>query len=349
MAFRIIFASGTHRTPHPKKVWTAEDVDAVFSATAERGPEFIPFVVGHPANDLPAVGRLAKTALQVQGEGDRRVIGFEDGFAEFSAEAIAELRKQGRNKVSVKIPMAEGPERMIIRHIGFVTDAAVAELNSATFAEGEEPESEYAVFEADAMFGTNEYRVPWIGSLFRNMREWIIGKFGADEADKVIPSHEIVWLMESPSSDDPASVSASFSTTTTEGDMGMSDAEKAELQRLQTENAALKAAATASATAARDAAIAAVFSAEENKGKVTDKVKPHLQSLAESLWPADATFGAADDPLKPLREILASMPVVVPADGSVATFASAGDQAGEKDVRAEAKKQLAADYEKVKR
>lgn len=323
MAFRILFASGTHRTPHPKKVWTAEDVDAVFTATKERGQDYIPFVVGHPANDLPVVGRLAKTALVLQGEGDRRVIGFDDASAEFAVDQIDALRKQGRNKLSVKIPMQEGSDKMTLRHVGFVTEAAVAEMNSATFADGVEPEAEYAVFEAEAVFGTNEYRVPWIGALFRNLREWIIGKHGKEEADSVIPSHEIDWLMDDPSTDapDPASSNASFSTTTT--DESMTEAEKQEMQALKDKVAAFEAAAAAGAKATRDAAIAAVFAAEENKGKVTEKVKPHLQSLAESLWPADATFAADADPLKPLKEILASMPVVKPEDGHAATFGTA--------------------------
>ena len=41
--------------------------------------------------------------------------------------------------------------------------------------------------------------------------------------------------------------------------------------------------------------------------------------------PADATFGAGADPLKPLKDLLATLPVVKPESGSVATFALSAD------------------------
>jgi hypothetical protein len=79
------------------------------------------------------------------------------------------------------------------------------------------------------------------------------------------------------------------------------------------------------AGAQRTAAIDAVFSAPENSGKVTDKNKSALRLIAEGLVPADATFGADVDPLKAFKDLLATLPVVKPESGSVATFGSAGD------------------------
>lgn len=313
--------SGTHRTPHPKKVWTAEDVDAVFAASMQSSPEQIPLVIGHPENDLPVVGLLSRSALVRQGEGDKRVIMIDDQSATFSAEALERYRKAGYNKVSVKIKMPE----MIIRHVGLVTDAAVAELNSVTFSGADQPGFEFAVFEAEALFGRDEWRMPYVGGLFRNVRDFFIEKFGLDAADKVLPTWEIDNLLppaESDEQDGQYGAVASFSTT---NDNAMTEAEKQEMATLKAENARLAGIVAASAGAQRTAAIDAVFSAPEYKGKITDKNRATLRSIAEGLVPTAATFSADSDPLKPVKDLLATMPVVQPDDGSVATFGTAGD------------------------
>ncbi len=320
---RILFASGVHRTPHPKKNWTAEDVDAVFAATMASSLDRIPLVIGHPHNDLPVVGYLAKAALSVQGEGDRRVILFEDEGAEFARDVIDWARAEGKNKLSVKVAMPG----MHLKHVGLVTEAAVDEMNAATFAEGQYPDESFAIFEADAdaLFGTNEYRVPWIGGLFRNIREFFIEKFGKDQADQVIPSYEIGWLMDSPSTDsDGPKIDPTFSTTTT--DEPMTDAEKQEMQQLRDKVAAFESKEAVLAGATRQAAIDAVFSSEENKGKITEKNRESLTRVAENLWPKDATFSADSDPLKPLKDLLQTMVVLQPDDGHAATFAAASGE-----------------------
>ena len=323
MALKKLFVSGTHRTPHPKKVWTAEDVDAVFAASLLGSPEMIPVVIGHPANDLPVVGLLARSALVRQGEGDKRVILIDDSSAQFSSEAVETYRAAGYSKVSVKIKMPE----MVIRHVGLVTEAAVAELNSASFGEGDQPGFEYAVFEAEALFGRDEYRMPYVGGLFRKVREFMIEKFGLDAADKVLPSYEIDYLIPPAETDSPdraqCAVTASFSTTTNQ--KAMTEAEKQEMARLTAENARLSGIVAAGAGAQRTAAIDAVFSAPENVGKITDKNKDALRLIAEGIVPADATFGVGADPLKPFKDLLETLPVVKPANGSVATFGRAVD------------------------
>lgn len=328
MALKPLFMNGVHRTPHAKKVWTVEDVDAVFEASMLNSPEMIPLVIGHTANDLPVVGLLARSALVRQGEGDKRVILYDDAHAEFGREAVAAALADGNNRVSVKIKMPE----LVIKNIALVKEAAVAALNDVTFGAGEEPDFEYAVFEADALFGTHEYRVPWIGSLFRNVRDWMIEKFGKDEADKVIPSSEVDWLMERPEQDSEVSAGdANFSTTSTSTPMAMTDEEKQRLANLEAENTRLAGLVQQNADAQRTAVIDAVFSAPENAGKITDKNKDAIRKIAEFLVPQDATFGGADDPLKPLKDVLATMPVLKPEDGNVATFGAAAAEDEEAD------------------
>lgn len=363
MAFIRIFESGTHRTAHPKKVWSNEDVDAVFEATQAYGPDVVPFVVGHPDDDLPVVGRLAKSALKLIEEGDKKVVGFEHEDAQFSLDDLKRLKKDGVDKLSSKINMRDGVEKRFIKHVGFVTKPAVAALEDAQFEGGEEPEFEYATFEADeafAAFGTNEYRVPWVGGLFRRLRDWMIEKDGKETADNVLPSYEIDGLMDSPSYDDkdlreieaafglpgdgsgtpmppvkPPKESAEFSQSN--NGSTMTDAEKQRMQELEDENRRLKGDnerltndAKARLTAQRSAVIDAVFADEKYKGRVTDKNRESLRKYAEGLVPTDAEFSAESDALKPLHDLLETMPVVH-VEEEVATFEAAADGGGGSD------------------
>ena len=81
----------------------------------------------------------------------------------------------------------------------------------------------------------------------RSLREWIIGKFGQDEADKVVPGYTVKNLEQSAQdelkeaqAESAVASAAAFVEPQPEGDT-MSDADKARLAALETENAALKA------------------------------------------------------------------------------------------------------------
>ena len=372
MAFIEIFKSGVHRTVHPKKDWTNEDVEAVFADTGTDGPVPVVFVEGHPKNDLPVVGRVDKSDLRLVEKDGRKVIGFEHEDAEFSGDDLKRLKKAGKNKFSVKINM-RGPK--FIKHIGFVDVPAVVDIEEAQFEGGDEPEFEYATFEADeafAAFGTNEYRVPWIGGLFRRLRDWMIEKDGKETADNVLPSYEIDGLMDSPSYDDkdlreieaafglpadgsgtpmppvkPQKESAEFSQSN--NGSTMTDAEKQRMQELEDENKRLKGDnerlandAKARLKAQRDATIDAVFADEKYKGKVTDKNRDNLRKYAEGLVPEDAEFSAESDALKPLHDLLETMPVVH-VEEEVATFEAAAEGGGpDKNHKEALKKEISA-------
>ena len=370
MAFIKLFMAGTHRTAHPKKTWTNDDVDAVFSATLMHGPKFIPFVVGHPKDDLPVVGRLAREALKLIEEGDKKVIGFDHEDAQFSLDDLKRLKKEGVDKLSLKINMKDGPEKQFIKHTGLVSAAAVAALSEAQFEADEEPEYDYAEFSADeafAAFGTNEYRVPWIGGLFRRLRDWMIEKDGKETADNVLPSYEIDGLMDSPSYDKELreleaafglpgegsgtpmppvkpSKSAEFSQSNNGSTMNEQEIQalKDKCANLEAENKQLKDADKDRQKADRAAAIDAVFAAEKYKGKVTDKNRDNLRKYAEGLVPEDAEFSAESDALKPLHDLLETMPVVH-VEEEVATFEAAADgkTGGEQeDQRSKARKEI---------
>jgi ribosomal protein S8E len=118
-----LFTAGTHNGLS----FSDKDVEAIYQYT-EMGAGRIPFVIGHPQNDLPIVGWLPKKALKLYGENGKKTIGFERSDAEFSTESLDVLKKLKRDKISVRL--ASGA----ITHIGLVTKAAVLENNEQTFS-----------------------------------------------------------------------------------------------------------------------------------------------------------------------------------------------------------------------
>lgn len=138
-----------------------------------------PLVVGHPKIDAPAYGWVA--ALE-----------YADGVMQAEPDqvdaAFAELVNSGRfNRISASFYTPESPSNPVpgvyyLRHVGFLgaQPPAVKGLKPASFAEGEEGVIEFGDWADQVEAG-----------LFRRLREWIISKFGLEEADKALPGWEV--------------------------------------------------------------------------------------------------------------------------------------------------------------
>lgn len=137
-----------------------------------------PLVVGHPKLDAPAYGWVkslsygeALEAMPVQVD-----------------QAFADLVNAGRfKKISASFfrPDAKNnpkPGVYYLRHVGFLgaTAPAVKGLKSASFADGDE-----GVIEFGDWSDVAQVRV------LRRLRDWIIGKFGLEEADKAVSGYEL--------------------------------------------------------------------------------------------------------------------------------------------------------------
>jgi len=121
MKFRL-FTAGTHNG----LTFSNEDVAAIHTATVGAGK--LPFVIGHPKNDLPIVGWLPKSAISIYEENGKKSTGFNRSDAEFSAESIEALKATKQDKISVRLLQGA------ITHIGLVRTAAVAENNFQNFS-----------------------------------------------------------------------------------------------------------------------------------------------------------------------------------------------------------------------
>lgn len=176
-----IFKAGTRKDAHGVEITlTTEDLQ---QAVESYSPEYheAPAVVGHPQHNHPAYGWVKRLKL----DGDVLKAEFDQ-----IDPAFAEMVEAGRfKKVSASFYLANSPNNpkqgsLYLRHVGFLgaMPPAVKGLRNPEFAEGEEGVVDFADWGQ--------------ASLFSRLREWLIGKFGVEEADKALPPYEVDWLKE---------------------------------------------------------------------------------------------------------------------------------------------------------
>ncbi|NSY13057.1 hypothetical protein [Agrobacterium vitis] len=149
----------------------------------------VPVVVGHPATDAPAYGWAQSFDYDASSQRLYATVGEID-------PAFSEAVKAGRyKKVSLSFFRPEAsanpvPGTWYPRHIGFLGGAApaVSGLKNVQFSA---PEGSVTV---SADFGERGFEEA--ASLFRSIREFVIEKFGMEDADKALPGFQIDWLSE---------------------------------------------------------------------------------------------------------------------------------------------------------
>lgn len=205
-----------------------------------------PLVVGHPEHDKPAYGWVKSLAY-----GEELLKAEPDQVD----QAFAEMVKAGFfKKISASFYRPDSPKNpkpgvYYLRHVGFLGAAppAVKGLKSASFADNEEGVVEFG-----------DWTDVQSARILRRLRDWLIGKFGSEEADKAIPGYEVDSLQEQTSA--AAAKSNQFSETTREEQQMADDLKKKEQEIAAREQ---KLTAGEAATAAKEASFA------EREGKIT--------------------------------------------------------------------------------
>jgi len=200
-----------------------------------------PLVIGHPKADKPRFGGVGSLSYAdgVLNAGPKDVI---VEFAEW-------VNKKMFNQVSASFYMPDSPHNPVpgvyyLRHVGFLgaQPPAVKGMNEhgISFSDAEEGVIEFA-----------EWDDVDNASLWRSLREWIITKFGLEEADKVVPGYTVKNLeqsaqdelnesMKEAQAESAVAPAPAFAEPQPKGEP-MSDADKARLAALEAENAALRA------------------------------------------------------------------------------------------------------------
>ena len=332
-----IFRPGRHVASNGAAItFSAADLEATARAYDPAKHE-APLVVGHPTHDAPAYGwvkslALAEGALAAQ--------------PDQVDPAFAEMVGEGRfKKISASFYAPDAPANPVsgvyyLRHVGFLgaQPPAVKGLRSPQFAENEAGVIEFS---------------DWAGaqnaSLWRRLRDWLIGKEGLDEADKALPDYMVQSLEDSARAPDTSSAAMpAYSEPTTGVTMTPEQiaTRQAELAATTAEQARIAAEQSVRATefAEREARISAAESARTRseitefvagmvkQGKVLPAYQAGMIAYMAGLDGAHVVeFGEGDAKVtKPgaawLREYLAAQPKLV-AFGEL----GAGDPAAQLD------------------
>lgn len=142
-----------------------------------------PIVIGHPTHDGPAHGWV---------EG----VSFADGYLSVQPGEVSPTLRDGVaakafQNVSPSFyapdaPNNPTPGKWSLRHVGILgaMPPAVKGLGTVSFADDEQGVVEFGD-------GVSGWTMMNIGRLLRGMKNWLIGREGAEEAEKVLPEYEL--------------------------------------------------------------------------------------------------------------------------------------------------------------
>jgi hypothetical protein len=271
--------------------------------------------VGHPQADLPAYGWVQSLSFS-EGGIDATPAQVNADFADMVAAGA--FKKISASFYSPDAPQNPVPGVYYLRHVGFLgaQAPAVKGLRTPSFADSEEGVVEFS-----------EWDDVDNASLWRNLREWFIGKFGQAEADAVIPGYKVQSL-ETGAQDEMREAAAEASSapaatptpqfseqqpeesTVTEEEAALL---RTQLSALQARNAALEAEQSAATAATAHAAHVAFCEALPGLPKAAHGVMvTTLDHLAAQASPVEFGEGDARAPLLDrFKEALTALPAPV--------------------------------------
>lgn len=273
-----------------------------------------PIVKGHPATDDPAQGWVDGLSMSPRG--------LFAAPAQVDAAFAEEVRAGRYGAVSARFYRPDSPANPVpgvwyLRHLGFLgaqvpgvkgldapaLDPAFAEdADSVCFTEGM------------ALGGWDETAD---ASLWRSLRQWLAGRFGAAEADRALPAAFAEAGLATPPDPAPMPARAFFPTDPKEPPVTEEEAARlrAENEAAQREIQALKAAAAQREAQAARAESAAFIEGLVSQARLPEGMAAPLAAVDAHLkTQADACFGEGDaaKPLhQVLREFLAALPAAV--------------------------------------
>ena len=263
-----------------------------------------PLVVGHPKTDDPAKGWTVSLSAS-----ERGLFAAADKVDPAFAESV---RSGAYGTVSAKFYRPEDPNNPVpgvwyLRHIGFLGahPPGVKGLDDPEFAEADG----CVCFQEGVAFG--EWDGMTNANLWRNLREWFLGKFGQEEADKVLPGYDVRALEVGAAEDindarkaagTPVAFPEGAATTTPQPPQESAVTEE-EAARLREENAALKAADAQRKQAAVLADNTAFAESMASEARIPAAMKAQVAAIGTQLQATpDVEFGEGDAK-KPLHEL----------------------------------------------
>lgn len=179
-----IFKPGTHIAMDGTEI-TFSEADLQATATAyDPALHEAPMVIGHPKHDAPAYGWAKGLAVedgQLYADPDQ----VDTAFAEM--HAAGRFKKRSASFYGPEDPRNPVPGVYYLRHIGFLgaQPPAIKGLKAANFADG-----------ACLTIEFGDFTDRTIARQFRNLKNWMIEKFGKEDADKVLDEWDLEMITE---------------------------------------------------------------------------------------------------------------------------------------------------------
>jgi conserved phage-related protein len=187
--FFNIFKPGKHIDAAGQEVSFSEDDLKDIAASYNSEVHEAPICCGHPKHDKPAFGWIKQLCYDAGSKMLRAMP------AQVNPE-FAEMVNSGAFKkispafYSPSSPANPNPGHFTLRHIAFLgaQPPAVKGLGSVSFAESDNAD---VSFELDFAETELAYNDKGIARLFRNLKNFLIGKYSQEEADNIIPEYAI--------------------------------------------------------------------------------------------------------------------------------------------------------------
>jgi ribosomal protein S15P/S13E len=174
-----IFKPGTHVTMSGASISFGESDLAATVRAYDPALHEAPLVIGHPKHDAPAAGWVKSLSAAAEG-----LIAVPHEVDVAFAELVA---KKSFKKISASFYHPDAANNPVpgvyyLRHVGFLgaQPPSVKGLRPIELAEDEEGVVEFGDFGDSITAG-----------VFRRLREWLIGQFGQEAADQVVPGWDV--------------------------------------------------------------------------------------------------------------------------------------------------------------
>lgn len=284
-----VFRAGTHTdSKGVTRTYTEADLDDM-AAKYDPIKHEAPVVVGHPKDNSPAFGWAEK----LQRQGDKLVAKLKQVVPEFQKAVSLGLYK----KRSISL-YPDGT----LRHIGFLgaEPPAVKALADIGFSEADQA---MMVEYGEGVDFSDDWNTRAIGRILRRLREWIIAKYGVDEADQVLDEYSVNEIQNAKDEDETPAPAVGFTETIPkEEDVSkeLQDklaaakealaAKEKQVNEFSERLAALEAEKQAAEKATRQASIQTRIDGLKGKGLLTPAMETGLAAFVEGLDTTEIQF-----------------------------------------------------------
>ena len=298
-----IFRPGTYTAMGGKTFnFTGDDIRAIVDGYKPTPNDEAPIVVGHPTLNAPAFGWIDK--LQISATGAIEAIPKKVDATFASMVADGKYRKISASFFGPDDTGNPNPGKYHLRHVGFLgaMPPAVPGLPGVQFSQTDNDIS----FSVDFV----DYDDLRVVRILRGLREWIIGKFGAEEANKIVDNWDLDSLTQSAMTEPPEPPAPSFSTTPQPEEVIVT---KEEVDKIKAENDELKRQIAFAATKAKADTLhtqnVAFAEGLVNAGKIVADHKAVIVATLDALGAGEKpiSFAAGDGVEKPLAEEFKAM------------------------------------------